>query len=108
MKLQVEEQEAELELRDYNPYLKSSMPTTLKHHEYSCIGTETCFKQKAIPKLFLDTLKQMQNNYNGSEPTLEQAKAPVRSVKAESSKEEKAYNDFIQLMDSVQKNNKSS
>jgi hypothetical protein len=56
MKYKVEEEEAELESRDYNPYIKSAMPLILKHYEYSCIGTETCFKQKAIPKLFVETL----------------------------------------------------
>jgi hypothetical protein len=44
LKFNVEEQEAELESRDLNVFAKSAMPQTIKHHEYGCIGSESCAK----------------------------------------------------------------
>lgn len=38
----------------------------LKHYEYACIGTDSCLKQRAIPKHFLKVLKQIRDLQNGS------------------------------------------
>lgn len=48
--------ESELELRDFTNQAKSAMPK-LEHGEFSCVGTDSCLRQKMIPKLFVDTLK---------------------------------------------------
>ncbi len=34
----------------------------MKHFDYSCIGTESCYKQKTIPKYFVQVLKQISDN----------------------------------------------
>jgi hypothetical protein len=44
LKLSIEEHDAEIELRDLTQQTKSTQPTTLKHYEYACIGTDSCLK----------------------------------------------------------------
>ena len=61
LKLSIEEHEAEIELKDLTQHTKSTQPTTLKHYEYACIGTESCLKQRTIPKYFLKVLKQIRD-----------------------------------------------
>ena len=56
----VAENEEEEEQRDYSRVAKNTMPS-LPHHAYSCIGSSTTLKQKAIRKLFPKTLKQCQS-----------------------------------------------
>jgi hypothetical protein len=48
--------ESELELRDLTPQMKSTQSKNVKHFEIACIGSEQCFKQKSIEKLFVDGL----------------------------------------------------
>lgn len=56
----VAENEEEEEQRDYSRVAKSTQPS-LPHHTFSCIGSSSCLKQKAIKKIFPQTLKQCQN-----------------------------------------------
>ena len=53
----VAEQEEEEEQRDFSRVSKSTK-AVLNHASYACIGSSTCLKQKAIRKLFPQTLKQ--------------------------------------------------
>jgi hypothetical protein len=50
LKAAIEDHEAEKESRDLTLLSKSTQPTLIKHYEYSCIGTDSCLKQRTIPK----------------------------------------------------------
>ena len=65
LKLSIEEYEAEVELRELTQQTKSTQPTTLKHYEHACIGTDSCLKQRNIPKHFLKVLKQIRDGLEG-------------------------------------------
>lgn len=60
LKLNVEEEEAELEARDLRNHCKTTTSINIKHYEYGCIGTQASYKQKTIPKLFVENLKVLQ------------------------------------------------
>ena len=53
----VAENEEEEEQRDFSRVAKATAPV-LNHSGYSCIGSQTCLKQKNIRKLFPNTLRQ--------------------------------------------------
>jgi len=53
----VAENEEEEEQRDYSVVAKQTK-AAINHSSYSCIGSQTCHKQKTIRKLFPLTLKQ--------------------------------------------------
>jgi hypothetical protein len=59
LKFSVEEYENEIEQRDLTSSAKTTQPVNLKHFEHSCIGTESCYKQKTIPKFYVEVLKQI-------------------------------------------------
>ena len=80
LKLSIEEYEAEVELRDLTQQTKSTQPTTMKHYEYACIGTDSCLKQRTIPKYFLKTLKQIRES-------LESDKTKSQLTKRDSSRD---------------------
>ncbi len=59
LKFSVEEYENVIEQRDLTSSAKTTQPVNLKHYEHSCIGTESCYKQKTIPKFYVEVLKQI-------------------------------------------------
>ena len=56
------EYEEELEQRDITTFAKSTQPVNMSHFKYACIGTTTCQKQRMIPKLFIEALKEIQES----------------------------------------------
>lgn len=60
LKFNVDEEEAEMEARDFRNHCKTTTSVNLKHYEYGCIGTQASYKQKNIPKLFIENLKTLQ------------------------------------------------
>lgn len=53
---QVNEFEEEEEQRNYTNLAKITEPTNITHHRYSCIGPQTCLKQRNLRKVFPYTL----------------------------------------------------
>lgn len=58
LQFNVADQETELEQRDLTNQCKSVVPA-FRHFDFACIGSETCHKQKIIPKLFVDSLQTL-------------------------------------------------
>ena len=42
LKFSVEDQEADLELRDLSQFCKTAIPVNIRHSDYACIGSESC------------------------------------------------------------------
>lgn len=59
----VADQEAELESRDMTNHSKSAVPK-LDHAEFACVGSESCLRQRMIPKLFVDSLAMQKGGLN--------------------------------------------
>jgi len=51
--------ETETENRDLSTQTKSTLPK-FNHWEHSCVGSESCHRQKMIPKLFADSFDVQQ------------------------------------------------
>ena len=58
--------ESELELRDLSTQMKNTQSKNVKHYEIACIGSEQCFKQKSIEKLFVDSLVLVSRSINSA------------------------------------------
>ena len=56
------EWEEELEQRDFREQAKYTQSNT-NHSQFACIGSESCFKQKAIRKLFVHVLQDLKKSH---------------------------------------------
>ena len=63
----VNENEEELEMRDYTVACKSTQPISLMHSQTSCIGSSNVLKQKNIKKIFPQTLIQTREQLHSSD-----------------------------------------
>jgi hypothetical protein len=72
------------------------MSQLFKHHEYACIGSESCAKQKTIPKLFVESLRVI----NGDSETFDTPNKASRTAYDEKL-DEKTCSDFVNLMDQI-------
>jgi hypothetical protein len=104
LKFAVEDQESEIESRDFNAHCKTAVPVTIKHYEHGCIGTESCFKQKNIEKLFVANLNILQKA-NSKKPSDSQTFFTTMSAlkngqeRIGSHLEEQTCKEFVNLID---------
>ena len=61
LSLDVQELEEEEESRNYSIFCKITEPN-LPHYKFSCIGSQTCLKQKNIKRAFPSVLQQCKRN----------------------------------------------
>jgi hypothetical protein len=100
----VADQDAELESRDMANQAKSAIPK-LDHAEFSCVGSETCLRQKMISKLFVDSL-QMQKGGPVQQQfsTIPDSGKPTDLQNFSAShkqKDDKTCNDFANLIEQI-------
>jgi len=60
-------------------HCKTAVPVTIKHYEHGCIGTESCFKQKNIEKLFVQNLNAL-SKVNAKKPSDSQSNFTTMSA----------------------------
>lgn len=103
LKYQVDDNEAEWEQRDFSIFCKSAIVIEAqgkpKHNEFACIGTQTCNKQKNVPKLFVENLKALDNAHSVKKETIQGTLRQDHSEQGSIC--DQACADFISLMDHI-------
>ena len=111
VEFQIGEYEEEQELRDLNLMAKTSQPISIKHYNFSCIGTNSCNRQKFIHVNYVNVLQEIaeSNIKNSQLKTGEQlpnlAVGARRKISVQETAAEQPYEDFVQLMDFIKKSN---
>ena len=109
---QIGEYEEELEHGDLTAFTKATQPTSIDHTKVKCVGSATCSKQKLIPKLYVEVLKEIAATQPGKKTaessgddtfTLQRRVNEATELMANNN----TCDEFVKLMDYIKSNKKA-